>query len=52
LAIPLPAALGPDSDNDGAGTACIFTAARIVHGNMPLGSTFEAPEFRPTMPSM
>jgi thiosulfate dehydrogenase len=38
-----PPLWGPDSYNDGAGMARIITAARFVHANMPLGTTFEAP---------
>ena len=42
-----PPLWGPDSYNDGAGMARIITAARFVHGNMPLGTTFEAPVIPP-----
>ncbi|WP_343894788.1 c-type cytochrome [Craurococcus roseus] len=38
-----PPLWGPDSYNDGAGMARTITAARFVHANMPLGTTFEAP---------
>ena len=38
-----PPLWGPDSFNDGAGMARAITAARFVHANMPLGTTFEAP---------
>jgi len=38
-----PPLWGPDSFNDGAGTARAITAARFVHANMPFGTTFEAP---------
>lgn len=39
-----PPLWGPDSYNDGAGMARTITAARFVHANMPLGTTFEAPQ--------
>jgi thiosulfate dehydrogenase len=42
-----PPLWGPDSYNDGAGMARAITAARFVHGNMPLGATFEAPVIPP-----
>jgi len=42
-----PPLWGPDSYNDGAGMARVITAARFVHGNMPLGTTFEAPAIPP-----
>ena len=42
-----PPVWGPDSYNDGAGMARVITAARFVHGNMPLGTTFEAPAIPP-----
>jgi len=42
-----PPVWGPDSYNDGAGMARVITAARFVHGNMPLGTTFEAPAILP-----
>jgi len=42
-----PPLWGPDSYNDGAGMARTITAARFVHGNMPLGTTFEAPTIPP-----
>jgi thiosulfate dehydrogenase len=38
-----PPLWGPDSYNDGAGMARTITAARFVHANMPIGTTFEAP---------
>jgi thiosulfate dehydrogenase len=38
-----PPLWGPDSYNDGAGMARTITAARFVHANMPLGTTFQAP---------
>lgn len=38
-----PPLWGPDSYNDGAGMARTMTAARFVHANMPLGTTFEQP---------
>lgn len=38
-----PPLWGPDSYNDGAGMARTITAARFVHANMPLGTTFEQP---------
>lgn len=39
-----PPLWGPDSYNDGAGMARAITAAQFVHANMPLGTSFEAPE--------
>lgn len=39
-----PPLWGPDSYNDGAGMARTITAARFVHANMPLGTTFAAPQ--------
>lgn len=39
-----PPLWGPDSYNDGAGMARVITAARFVHANMPLGTSFEAPQ--------
>ena len=38
-----PPLWGSDSYNDGAGMARTMTAARFVHANMPLGTTFEQP---------
>lgn len=38
-----PPLWGPDSYNDGAGMARSITAARFVHANMPLGTTWQAP---------
>lgn len=38
-----PPLWGPDSFNDGAGMARAITAARFVHANMPLGTTYQAP---------
>lgn len=38
-----PPLWGPDSYNDGAGMARTITASRFVHGNMPYGTTFDAP---------
>jgi thiosulfate dehydrogenase len=38
-----PPLWGPDSYNDGAGMARGITAARFVHANMPLGTTWDAP---------
>lgn len=42
-----PPLWGPDSYNDGAGMARTITAARFVHGNMPLGTTWQAPVLPP-----
>lgn len=42
-----PPLWGADSYNDGAGMARTITAARFVHANMPLGTTFEAPVLSP-----
>ena len=42
-----PPVWGPDSYNDGAGMARVITAARFVHANMPLGTTFQAPVVSP-----
>ncbi|MBI0536995.1 cystathionine gamma-synthase [Roseomonas sp. KE2513] len=39
-----PPLWGPDSYNNGAGMARTITAARFVHANMPLGTTFEQPQ--------
>ena len=39
-----PPVWGPDSYNDGAGMARVITAARFVHANMPLGTTFQSPQ--------
>ena len=39
-----PPLWGPDSYNNGAGMARTITAARFVHANMPLGTTFEEPQ--------
>ena len=39
-----PPLWGPDSYNDGAGMARTITAARFVHANMPLGTTWEQPQ--------
>jgi thiosulfate dehydrogenase len=42
-----PPLWGADSYDDGAGMARVVTAARFVHGNMPLGTTFAAPVIPP-----
>lgn len=39
-----PPLWGPDSFNDGAGMGRILTAARFIKGNMPLGTTYKAPQ--------
>ncbi|WP_431282152.1 c-type cytochrome [Humitalea sp. 24SJ18S-53] len=39
-----PPLWGPDSYNDGAGMGRVITAARFVHANMPMGTTFETPQ--------
>ncbi|MDJ0390771.1 c-type cytochrome [Roseomonas sp. E05] len=39
-----PPLWGPDSYNDGAGMGRTMTAARFVHANMPLGTTWEQPQ--------
>ena len=39
----VPPLWGPDSFNDGAGMARLITSAGFVHGNMPAGTTWQAP---------
>ncbi|WP_414470941.1 c-type cytochrome [Microvirga sp. M2] len=38
-----PPLWGPDSFNDGAGMNRLISAANFIHGNMPLGTTYDAP---------
>ena len=39
-----PPLWGKDSYNDGAGMARLLTATRFIKANMPLGSTYDAPQ--------
>lgn len=38
-----PPLAGPGSYNDGAGMARVLTAAALIHGNMPLGASWDHP---------
>lgn len=41
--ISLPAIVGNDSYNNGAGMTRVITAAQFIKGNMPYGTTFDKP---------
>ncbi|MBS9479257.1 c-type cytochrome [Ancylobacter radicis] len=43
----VPPLWGPDSFNDGAGTARLITLANFVHDNMPNGTSWIAPTLNP-----
>jgi len=43
----VPPLWGPDSFNDGAGTARLITLANFVHDNMPNGTSWVAPRLAP-----